>query len=90
MIQTLTIRGDKKKSELKIYQASSDEKVTQTRFNISSRNFGKQFPRLWQPKIFSDFDIKPKITTLKIKKLDIYMCSNKNFQDFSEAVWVMK
>lgn len=46
----------------------SEEKVTQTRFNISPRNFGKQFPELRQlnSTIFSDFYIKLKMTKSNI------------------------
>ena len=57
MIPTLTIRGDNKDSELKIYKAFSDEKVTQACFNISPRNSRKQFLGLQQPNsmIFNDF-----------------------------------
>ena len=75
------------KIRIKNYKAFSDEKVTQTRFNISPRNSRKQFPRLRQPNsmIFSDFDIKPKITKLKIQKPDIYVYSNKNSQNFQKS-----
>ena len=49
MIQTLTIKGDNKESELKMYKAFSNEEVTQTRFNNIPHNSRKQFPVCGSP-----------------------------------------
>ena len=81
------ISNPKKRHINEVFKTFSNEKATQARFNIIPRNSGKQFPGLRQSNfmIFSDFYINPKITKLNIQKIDIYSCSNKNFQNFQKS-----